>query len=731
MKKFFSVWFVALLCGFTTAVSASVTVTLNCDPSDVSISGLTPDGDSWVKGENTCTTNYAYVTFTAAADKLGKLVVTDSYGYSTPYTPFPGYGVSVYDNYKLEISCWDMSEVRKGSFTLYVADASKIQLVRSDNTEVTLADGNNTVNFADGSHESGYAETSFTLKTSESDVLLTYNAPALAPTSGYSTYGSLNFSPKADATVTVSLEKLDELRTASFTVTVDEPANLSVSCGNRTITFTETTNTVKFVPPHSSGYSEAQCRFSGTDNWYTLKIGDKTSSVAKSYDWTAEDKATVDVVFAMPGVDVSVKFEGTIDAFSKVMVNGVEVDKATWSADNYTVKLGAQITLYGNNTDYTLNSLSLNGTELQDTYYFLNYGSSYSFTVTSESAYTVNLSATKLEPFDIYLTVNHPELFSVSESYGGSSPYAQVVVDEAEPNRLKVTLPAKTSYVYFNALDGCSFDSIKDGAGTHLLSYSSTSTSINNLEADAEFFVWIYKMDRTSTVYINFDDPTLFQHGGQVSRGAYPFATDVVIFKSQSDDPEGTYNNGYKNNEIPFDPQKENLISISLYGNSGLFYLNSTARSFGSSDRFENVQDEDVIDVYLKYYTFSFEDESESYTNSVLTTDLVKYGNLWVARPGTVIQFTTDAPSVKFGDAELVADEGVYSVTLDANATVVLSAPTPTAIEAVTIEKPRNNNVYTLQGILLIQNASEAQINALPCGLYIINGEKRIVTNRR
>lgn len=57
MKKFFSVWFVALLCGFTTAVSASVTVTLNCDPSDVSISGLTPDGGSWVKGENTCTTS--------------------------------------------------------------------------------------------------------------------------------------------------------------------------------------------------------------------------------------------------------------------------------------------------------------------------------------------------------------------------------------------------------------------------------------------------------------------------------------------------------------------------------------------------------------------------------------------------------------------------------------------------------------------------------------------------
>ena len=81
MKKFFSVWFVALLCGFTTAVSASVTVTLNCEPSDVTISGLTPDNGVWAKGDNTCTVSGS-VMFTAAANKLGKLVVTDNYSYS-------------------------------------------------------------------------------------------------------------------------------------------------------------------------------------------------------------------------------------------------------------------------------------------------------------------------------------------------------------------------------------------------------------------------------------------------------------------------------------------------------------------------------------------------------------------------------------------------------------------------------------------------------------------------
>lgn len=725
MKKFFSVWFVALLCGFTTAVSASVTVTLNCEPSDVTISGLTPDNGAWAKGENTCTleNGYAYVMFTAADNKLGKLVVTDNYSYSSPYTPFPSYSVYVGDGYKLEISCWDMSAVRDASFTLNVADASKFTLTRSDNTTVSLQNGDNTIAFASGSHESGYSEGSFTLRTSESDVLVSV-ASSTNTNRSNTVNGSVSIYPSKDATVKVYVYNLAEIRTASCTVNVDEPSKLSVYRSGQTIYFTEKTNKVYFVPTgHVSGYQENQLQLQGSSKWYQLTEGANTVSFADSYYWTVTDGATANVQFKAPDVDVPVKFEGAIDAFAKVEVNGVEVDKATWSADGYTVKLGSEISLYGNNTDYTLNSLTIKDNKVDSYASFFN-GYAYSFTVTETSDYTINLSATKFVPFDIYLTIDHPEYVEVA--YQDAS-YNKQVVTPATSERTKVTLPAGTSSVTINALNAdCYIDSIKDQTGKERYAGSI------NVNANDEFTVWAGQLNRTSTVYINFDDPTLFQYGGQVQRGASSFATAVVTFQSQSSDPNGTYNNGYKNNEIPFDPQKENLFNISLYGNSGLFYLNQKVRSFGSSDRFENVQDKDVIDVYLRYYTFSFEDESSAYTSAVITTDLVKYGNLWVARPGTIIQFTTDAPSVKLGEAELVAnDEGVYSVTLDDNAIVVLDKATPTAIESVTIEKPRNNNVYTLQGILLIQDASEAQIDALPRGLYIINGEKRIVTNRR
>ena len=639
MKKFFSVWFVALLCGFTTAVSA-VNITVVCNPDEIEVvspSGAivpTSNDGVWVNGENTCVVNYGDTIKAKSPDVLIKIVQSYYCGGETP--------------------CSNSSFSVSGAYVLYPSDGN---------------------------------------------------------------------------TYTVTVYNLADIRTASCKVVVDDASKLTLKRGGSdysrpAVSLVNGENTVAFIPNgHECGYSEAEFQFRGTKNWYQLTDGENTLSFQSYCSMTVTDGATVNVQFNAPDVDVPVKFEGDVDAFAKVEVNGVEVDKATWIADGYTVKLGSEISLYGNNTDYTLNSLTIKDNKVDSYASFFN-GYAYSFTVTETSDYTINLSATKFVPFDIYLTIDHPEYVEVS--YQDAS-YNKQVVTPATSERTKVTFPAGTSSVTINALNAdCYIDSIKDQTGKERYAGSI------NVNANDEFTVWAGQLNRTSTVYINFDDPTLFQYGGQVQRGASSFATAVVTFQSQSSDPNGTYNNGYKNNEIPFDPQKENLFNISLYGNSGLFYLNQKVRSFGSSDRFENVQDKDVIDVYLRYYTFSFEDESSAYTSAVITTDLVKYGNLWVARPGTIIQFTTDAPSVKLGEAELVAnDEGVYSVTLDDNATVVLDKATPTAIESVTIEKPRNNNVYTLQGILLIQDASEAQIDALPRGLYIINGEKRIVTNRR
>ena len=50
-----------------------------------------------------------------------------------------------------------------------------------------------------------------------------------------------------------------------------------------------------------------------------------------------------------------------------------------------------------------------------------------------------------------------------------------------------------------------------------------------------------------------------------------------------------------------------------------------------------------------------------------------------------------------------------------------------TGIDDITIDTDNRNDVYNLQGICIRRNATQADIDALPAGIYIVNGRKLIV----
>lgn len=49
------------------------------------------------------------------------------------------------------------------------------------------------------------------------------------------------------------------------------------------------------------------------------------------------------------------------------------------------------------------------------------------------------------------------------------------------------------------------------------------------------------------------------------------------------------------------------------------------------------------------------------------------------------------------------------------------------AIEEVTTDSNDDHDIYNLQGICIRRNATQADIDALPAGIYIVNGRKVIV----
>ena len=50
-----------------------------------------------------------------------------------------------------------------------------------------------------------------------------------------------------------------------------------------------------------------------------------------------------------------------------------------------------------------------------------------------------------------------------------------------------------------------------------------------------------------------------------------------------------------------------------------------------------------------------------------------------------------------------------------------------TGIEGVNVDAQANGNVYNTQGVLVMKNADAAKVNALPAGIYLMNGKKIVV----
>ena len=71
-------------------------------------------------------------------------------------------------------------------------------------------------------------------------------------------------------------------------------------------------------------------------------------------------------------------------------------------------------------------------------------------------------------------------------------------------------------------------------------------------------------------------------------------------------------------------------------------------------------------------------------------------------------------------------EEGNYSFIADRPSTVAIEKDGSVGIDAVT-GTTTLGNVYSLQGILIKKNATAADLDRLPAGIYIINGKKTIL----
>lgn len=589
------------------------------------------------------------------------------------------------------------------SITLNVDDASRINVFLNGYQD--LVNGDNVFEVKDGDYLSITTQ-------NNAGLVSVMNGDKAVKLDSYSSFKlKLTESEYAGAKLIIKTATLDEMRTASCKVTVDDPSKVTLRLSRTftTVQLKSGENEVKFIPGTESTFTISP------QSYDTPLYKVTRNSVAAEAEWgsyTLKNVAEGDVIDIQanyPDIDCAVKFNVNAEGvgfIKSVTVNGNEV--TNYLDDNFTVKCGSHISITRNSEDYKLESFKVNGEDKTDDF----YEDSYDFFVTD--AATFDITAKKYATFKATVDIDDVSHATV---YKGYSYYDDAFDMKNGTNEIEVS--EKQPLISLVAKDGYYFTSVNDGT----TEYTDQSTSEINVDVTDGMVLKVVTAaivrDKKALVYV--DDRS---------------ATSSMVF-SRGDYNKIEIGTGY--NELEF-YKGDNPFSVTVYANTKKVYKNDVAvdptYSGGSYFRF-SLEDGDVVKMFF------------TKTPATVKADITANGgaeNLSVVKDriqpvadfsagiscleDTELAFAAkEGYSIKAltvdGTAATAEADGTYKVVVKADANIVVDLQTASGISSVTnADASRTANVYNANGVLVLKNATPEQTAKLAKGLYIINGKK-------
>ena len=589
------------------------------------------------------------------------------------------------------------------SITLNVDDASRINVFLNGYQD--LVNGDNVFEVKDGDYLSITTQ-------NNAGLVSVMNGDKAVKLDSYSSFKlKLTESEYAGAKLIIKTATLDEMRTASCKVTVDDPSKVTLRLSRTftTVQLKSGENEVKFIPGTESTFTISP------QSYDTPLYKVTRNSVAAEAEWgsyTLKNVAEGDVIDIQanyPDIDCAVKFNVNAEGvgfIKSVTVNGNEV--TNYLDDNFTVKCGSHISITRNSEDYKLESFKVNGEDKTDDF----YEESYDFFVTD--ATTFDITAKKYATFKATVDIDDVSHATV---YKGYSYYDDAFDMKNGKNEIEVS--EKQPLISLVAKDGYYFTSVNDGT----TEYTDQSTSEINVDVTDGMVLKVVTAaivrDKKALVYV--DDRS---------------ATSSMVF-SRGDYNKIEIGTGY--NELEF-YKGDNPFSVTVYANTKKVYKNDVAvdptYSGGSYFRF-SLEDGDVVKMFF------------TKTPATVKADITANGgaeNLSVVKDriqpvadfsagiscleDTELAFAAkEGYSIKAltvdGTAATAEADGTYKVVVKADANIVVDLQTASGISSVTnADASRTANVYNANGVLVLKNATPEQTAKLAKGLYIINGKK-------
>lgn len=527
----------------------------------------------------------------------------------------------------------------------------------------------------------------------------------------YSTWGYTIY-PKNDGDVYhVHTITMKDYRDASCFITVDQASAVSVqrSGTNEMVTTLQDGDTVEVF--YNSKEELPLIINSGKPLYEVTLDGTKVPGTTL-FKVSPTKGQHINIVSQFPDKDCPITFEftnGDKDFFTSVLVDGDEVGPEYYKG--FTMKPGQQLTLAGDLNAYKFNSMTVGSERV--TYL---YGYYYTY-ITDTTKIIVDVE--KYKTLSATLNVDNANAITVFK-------------DRYNMDNTKLSIADGTNAIQVNENSTSLY--FKVNSGYYITKFEANDSSLIETNYDQYNKLYYFTVEDSMTItietaQITYDDKMVVYLNEEPSKLTYFSLTNADREEYKATLKKGYNTIGFNQTQNPFD---WSWYHADLNGNSlgGLVYINGTLTEpqySGSNNYSKTIQNGDVIKIYIgetdkKTYDVKFEGNTEA---AVIKQDLITTidgAAAVTALPGTRYTFTAvegKQITVKAGETELTAEEGVYTYDVNDNTTFTISE-LGTGIDTINGAQANQRKVYTIQGV-------RVSGTKLPAGIYVIDGKKTVI----
>lgn len=582
--------------------------------------------------------------------------------------------------------------------TFRVSDADAV-LMDINGTVTTLQAGNNSFNldeytYATFSGVSPYIITGVTNSSGTPESIY-----------GGMWYKSI-YSSDEGQVYTISVKDLDETRTASCTVKVDDPSLVDATLAgtNSPVSFTEGSNTLKFDPTTETTLTLSSTNYQKPLYKVTLD-GVDVPSDGGSFNVPLTQGCVIDITAKIPAVPVNVTFtysdEG-LGALSSVAVEGQTV--TDFNGTSLSMKAGQSLVLKPNSL-YNITGFKINDETI-------SWTGGYDYTIGCVTGDTqIYIEAHPYGTVNATLNVSDPNQITV---YRGYSYQNDVMTLTGTSNAIQ--MPENNAMISWEVANGCYIESVKvdgsDYSGNYL-----TITEGMVIDIVTKAIV----MDKTAQVWI--DDRSKIVNYFSLQTNTHEDLGESI----KSGYNELKFYSGY----VPFllTWYTENTVVGKVYINDEL----QSPMYEGSNNYQLNLENLDIVKIFYAAepvnctVNFTVEDDLDPQVMRDVIRDVTDLTQPLNCFAGTQIDINkaTQAFDVKVNDQALtpLVDTGNYRFNVTEPQTdVVISKKSTIGIGNIDAEGNVSAPVYNLQGVKVSDT-----LEGLPAGIYITAGKKVMV----